>query len=264
MHPQIATAAASPPAPPSGPPTTLEAHILNCLSIRERALRIVRIADREVLHGIARLDADDGDADLEPSVGQAPGGALDAEADHADDEFSLGAPENHPAVGGRTRRRGPYRTGEGNQTSWVSGLEGDLEAVDEDGDPLDRGEQVNEDGDPLDKGEGDDFDWELTLGWSEDIDQRSLNATDDREPCGAGENVSQVAWGRDTEVAAIVVGEDGGETIVRHIGDPLKGLRVISSAMEAGRTVREVLFKRMRGSNITPLGNIVPVDWVRH
>jgi hypothetical protein len=109
---------------------------------------------------ISHLDALDGDTDLEPWLtGDYDGAiALDAEADHAhgfaDDEPSLGAPENHP---GRFHvdMDGRYHVGRarhplGDQSQWAAGgsLDVDEEAVNEDGDDLDSGEMEEGDREP--------------------------------------------------------------------------------------------------------------------
>lgn len=280
---------------------------------------------------IAALDTLDDDPDLEPSVGQAPGGEVDAEADDSDDEPSLGsneggsggtrwghagcghwevdreldpselepslaAAENHPDGRAGSYGRGIRRGRDGDQRGWETGATLDdleLDTADDEGSlgacegqlgtqwsggSTDELEAETDAGIDDDKGIDDDWfggsDAELTLGWSANIDQRSLNATDDREPTlGSCNNVSQLAWGASgnddtedtsaeepTEVAALVVGADGNETIARHVGCPLRGLCVIHDAMQAGDVVRQVLFKRVRGNNVGPYdGNLVPI-----
>ena len=56
MHPQ--TALAPPPggAPPRAPGVTIEALVVTCLDLRERAPRTVRILNREILAGIAVME----------------------------------------------------------------------------------------------------------------------------------------------------------------------------------------------------------------
>lgn len=204
-------------------------------------------------------DAEDDKADAEPSMGACEGrGGTYWNGRGVDDlEPSLGFLECQ--IGSAAFSFGYRRDSSGDQMRISYGDREDHED-EHDGREAEEDKGIDDENGIDDVGFG--VDAEPSLAATEAFDQRHAWSTKTTEPHAvddgeedagdAPELVNEdgdgfnIAGQTATEVTALVRNPDGSETIMRHIGDPLKGLAAVHSAMERGVHVEGILFKARR------------------